>query len=171
MHKLCYLITLLCKFISDNIMPSELTKITIYVDGACSGNPGPGGWGAVLHREDGVEELSGSEPETTNNRMELKAAIEALRTLKTKCNVAIYTDSVYVKNGITQWIAAWKKNHWQTASGQDVKNKELWQQLDNENAKHQVIWRFVKGHSGNPGNERADALARAAAIKIAIAKH
>ena len=131
----------------------------IYTDGACKGNPGPGGWGALLVFRDREKELCGGEPATTNNRMELTAVIRALESLKRECAVAIYTDSQYVKNGIQTWIHAWKKNGWKTADRKPVKNAELWRELDALAAKHTVQWHWVKGHNGHPGNDRADALA------------
>ena len=135
--------------------------IIIYTDGACSGNPGPGGWGAILIHKEHRKELSGGEPETTNNRMELLAAIEALRALKHKpSNVELHTDSNYVKNGITQWISKWKKNGWKTANRKPVKNEGLWRELDELRASHDVEWHWVKGHAGHHENERADELAR-----------
>ena len=133
--------------------------VTIYTDGACKGNPGPGGWGAWLRWGDHERELFGGEPHTTNNRMELLAVINALRSLTRPCQVALYTDSEYVKNGITTWIHNWKKRGWRTADGKPVKNTELWQQLEAAVAGHQVSWHWVRGHTGDPGNERADALA------------
>jgi ribonuclease HI len=136
-----------------------LTDVEIYTDGACRGNPGPGGWGALLRTGDVERELCGGEAETTNNRMELLAAIEGLAALKRACSVALYTDSQYVRNGITQWMAGWKRNGWKTANRKPVKNKDLWQRLDAEAARHQVSWHWVKGHSGHPENERADQLA------------
>ena len=147
----------------------EATHVVIYADGACRGNPGPGGWGAWLKSGEREKELFGGEPLTTNNRMELTAVIEALASLKRHCKVTIYTDSAYVKDGITSWIHNWKRRGWRTAdkkargwktaSRQPVKNVELWQRLDSLNAAHEVHWRWVKGHSGDPGNERADQLA------------
>jgi len=134
----------------------------VYTDGACRGNPGPGGWGVVLASGQHEKTLYGYEAQTTNNRMELMAAIMALRTLNTPCQVAIWTDSQYVRQGITQWIHNWRKRQWKTAAKQPVKNAELWQQLDAEAQRHQVEWHWVKGHSGHPGNERADALANQA---------
>ena len=134
--------------------------VEIFTDGACRGNPGPGGWGAIL-RYNGVEkEISGGEAETTNNRMELMAAISALAALKRHSHVELYTDSAYVKNGISQWIHGWKRNGWKTADRKPVKNAELWQQLDALRAKHDISWHWVKGHAGHPENERADELAR-----------
>jgi len=135
-------------------------KVEIYTDGACSGNPGPGGWGAVLLYGDREKELFGGAPETTNNRMELTAAIEALEELKRPCQVRLHTDSTYLKRGITEWIARWKRNGWRTADRKPVKNQDLWQRLDAALARHRVEWRWIKGHAGNAGNERADALAR-----------
>ncbi|MEO0997587.1 MAG: ribonuclease HI [Pseudomonadota bacterium] len=133
--------------------------VTIYTDGACRGNPGPGGWGALLIAGSERRELWGGETDTTNNRMELMAAIEALKALKRTCDVTLYTDSVYVKNGITSWMANWKRRGWRTASKQPVKNQDLWQALDREAGRHRIDWRWVRGHDGNPGNEHADALA------------
>ena len=134
--------------------------ITIYTDGACSGNPGPGGWGAWLQYGDHEKELCGGAPETTNNRMELTAAIEALKALKrSPSDVALYTDSVYVRDGITSWIHNWKKNGWRTAKKKPVKNDDLWRELDEMISQHSIVWHWVKGHAGDPGNERADMLA------------
>jgi ribonuclease HI len=133
--------------------------VVIYTDGACKGNPGPGGWGAWLRWGDHEKELFGGEPLTTNNRMELTAVIEALSALKRSTAVAVYTDSEYVKNGITTWIKGWKNRGWRTADNKPVKNQELWQRLDSLVAQHQVSWHWVRGHTGDPGNERADELA------------
>jgi ribonuclease HI len=133
--------------------------VEIYTDGACSGNPGPGGWGAVLTYRGREKEICGGEPATTNNRMELMAAIQALETLTRPTTVHLYTDSVYVRSGITSWLASWKRNGWLTSAKQPVKNADLWQRLEAAAAPHQVQWRWVKGHNGDPGNERADALA------------
>ena len=133
--------------------------VVIYTDGACKGNPGPGGWGAWLRWGSFEKELFGGEPATTNNRMELTAVIESLALLKRRSPVAIYTDSEYVKNGITTWIHGWKKRGWRTADGKPVKNIDLWQKLDAQVALHSVAWHWVRGHTGDPGNERADALA------------
>ncbi|RCS23370.1 ribonuclease HI [Phyllobacterium salinisoli] len=135
--------------------------IEAYTDGACSGNPGPGGWGVVLRWNGKEKELFGGEPDTTNNRMELMAAISALTGLKEPCEVALYTDSKYVMDGISKWIHGWKKNGWKTADRKPVKNGELWQALDEATRRHKVTWHWVKGHAGHPENERADALARA----------
>ena len=131
----------------------------IYTDGACKGNPGIGGWGAWLRAGEHEKELCGGEHETTNNRMELTATIKALQTLNVPCSVDLYTDSVYVRDGVTKWITNWKRNNWRTASKQPVKNKDLWQALDQAIGEHEVNWHWVKGHSGNEGNERADQLA------------
>ena len=133
--------------------------VEIFTDGACRGNPGPGGWGAVLRYGDTDKELHGGEAMTTNNRMELTAVIKALEALKRECEVRVVTDSQYVKNGITQWIAGWKRNGWRTANRKPVKNVDLWQRLDAAVADHRVEWAWVKGHSGHPENERADQLA------------
>lgn len=134
-------------------------KVEIFTDGACKGNPGPGGWGAVLRYGSAEKELHGGESETTNNRMELMAAIEALNTLTRSCEVVLTTDSQYVKQGINDWLAGWKRNGWRTAARQQVKNKDLWQALDVACQRHQIEWRWVKGHAGHPENERADKLA------------
>jgi len=134
--------------------------ITIWTDGACSGNPGPGGWGAILRAGGEEKELSGGAPATTNNRMELTAAIMALESLKSPSEVDIHTDSQYVRGGVTGWIHGWKRNGWRTADKKPVKNIELWQQLDAATARHQIRWHWVKGHAGHPENERADVLAR-----------
>lgn len=141
---------------------THLPRVTVYTDGACRGNPGVGGWGAVLQSGDHEKTLHGFEAHTTNNRMELMAAISALRTLNTPCEIALWTDSQYVRQGITQWIHNWLKRGWKTAAKQPVKNAELWQALHAETQRHQVEWHWVKGHSGHPGNERADALANQA---------
>ena len=133
--------------------------VEIYTDGACSGNPGPGGWGAVLTYRGREREIFGGEAATTNNRMELMAAIRALETLTRPTTVHLYTDSVYVRSGITSWLAGWKRNGWLTSAKQPVRNADLWQRLEAAAAPHQVQWRWVKGHNGDPGNERADALA------------
>jgi ribonuclease HI len=138
-----------------------MTKhVEVFTDGACSGNPGPGGWGAILRYGDSVKEMSGGEPVTTNNRMELLAAINALEALKRPSKVDLHTDSQYVKNGIMTWIHGWKRNGWKTADKKPVKNAELWQRLDEVRDLHEVTWHWVKGHAGHPENERADELAR-----------
>ena len=134
-------------------------KIYIYTDGACRGNPGPGGWGALLKYENHIKEIKGGSLLTTNNIMELTAVIESLNLLKFKSKVVIITDSAYVKNGITTWIHNWKLKGWKTASKKPVKNKELWMKLDALSSKHDILWKWVKGHSGNPDNDRADFLA------------
>jgi ribonuclease HI len=134
-------------------------QITIYTDGACKGNPGPGGWGALLQYGDKRRELKGGELATTNNRMELRAAIEALNALKETCRVTLFTDSVYVMQGLTQWLPNWKRRGWKTADNKPVKNQDLWQALDAAVQRHQIDWRWVKGHNGDPGNEAADRLA------------
>ncbi len=136
--------------------------VEVFTDGACSGNPGPGGWGAILRFNGMTRELSGGEPSTTNNRMELTAAIEALNALKEPCHVALHTDSKYVMDGISGWIKGWKRNGWRTADKKPVKNVELWQALDAAVARHKVDWTWVKGHAGHAENERADELARLA---------
>jgi ribonuclease HI len=143
-----------------------MTRLVAYTDGACSGNPGPGGWGVLLRAErDGKvlkeRELQGGEAQTTNNRMELMAAIAALEVLERPSELTIVTDSAYVKNGVSQWIHGWKRNGWRTADKKPVKNVELWQRLDAAQARHKVTWEWVKGHAGHPENERADELARA----------
>ncbi|MDR7268290.1 ribonuclease HI [Pelomonas saccharophila] len=134
-------------------------QVTIYTDGACKGNPGPGGWGAWLSSGGHDKELFGGERETTNNRMELTAPIEALASLKRSCDVVVYLDSEYVRKGITEWITNWQRRGWKTADGKPVKNADLWQRLDALRKLHSVEWRWVKGHAGDPGNERADMLA------------
>ena len=136
-----------------------MKEVDIYTDGACRGNPGPGGWGAWLVAGEHERELCGGESLTTNNRMELTAAIEALAALKRECRVQLYTDSQYVRNGITEWLPQWKKRGWKTADRKPVKNADLWVRLEQEIARHEVHWHWVRGHSGHEGNERADALA------------
>jgi ribonuclease HI len=136
-----------------------VNKVTIYTDGACRGNPGPGGWGVLLLYGDHVKVLYGGETDTTNNRMELVATIEALQALKKNCTVNLYTDSTYVKNGIQQWMKKWKTNNWKTAGKKPVKNRDLWEVLDQQVKSHSVTWHWVKGHAGDPGNEKADELA------------
>ncbi len=144
-------------------MPQK--HISIYTDGACSGNPGPGGWGALLVYGDTEKEISGGEAQTTNNRMELMAAIAALESLKEPCTVDLYTDSNYVRHGIMTWIHDWKKRGWKTADKKPVKNVDLWQRLEAATHTHAITWHWVKGHDGHPQNERADALARAAIVR------
>jgi len=134
-------------------------RVEIYTDGACKGNPGPGGWGALLKFGGHERELFGGEPLTTNNRMELTAVIHALVALKRACRVELYTDSQYVKRGITEWLPQWKQRDWRTADGKPVKNADLWQALERAAARHQIAWHWVQGHAGHDGNERADALA------------
>ena len=136
-----------------------MKEVIIYTDGACRGNPGPGGWGALIKFDTAEKEIFGGQNNTTNNQMELSAAIEGLSILKEPCNVELFTDSKYVMDGITQWIQNWKKNNWKTSAKKEVKNKELWQQLDQLMSYHQVQWHWVKGHSGDSGNETADLLA------------
>ena len=139
-----------------------MNKVEIFTDGACKGNPGPGGWGAILRYKNKEKEIKGFSEKTTNNIMELKAVIEALKNLKKPCEITITTDSKYVKNGITDWIHNWKKNGWKTAAKKEVKNKELWIELDSLIKIHSISWDWVKGHSGHPENERADLLANIA---------
>jgi ribonuclease HI len=141
---------------------AELAEVEIFTDGACRGNPGPGGWAAILRYRTVEKELSGYEPETTNNRMEMTAAIAGLEALKRPCRVRLYSDSQYLRDGITKWIHGWKRRDWRTADKQPVKNVDLWQRLDAAAARHVVTWEWVRGHAGHPENERADALARAA---------
>lgn len=143
-----------------------MAELFAYTDGACSGNPGPGGWGALLIARDGesvlkTRELKGGEAETTNNRMELLAAINALEALERPSTLTVVTDSAYVKGGITQWMFGWKKNGWKTSTRKPVKNEDLWRRLDDAQARHEVTWKWVKGHAGHPENEKADELARA----------
>ena len=137
-----------------------MDNVTIYTDGACSGNPGSGGWGALMQFGAHERELKGGEPQTTNNRMELFAAIAALEALKRPCTVNLHTDSTYLRDGITKWIINWKRNGWKTAAKEPVKNVDLWQRLEAATQRHEIAWHWVKGHAGDPGNEAADALAR-----------
>ena len=143
----------------------SLPAVEIFTDGACRGNPGPGGWAALLRTADKEREISGGEPLTTNNRMELRAAIEALNALKRPCRVELHSDSQYVRDGITKWIFSWQRNGWRTADKKPVKNADLWQELLDAEARHEVQWHWVKGHSGHPENDRVDALACAEADK------
>ncbi len=140
----------------------DKARVTIYTDGACSGNPGPGGWAAILFWNGEEKELSGGEKPTTNNRMELKAAIEGLNALKAESSVILYTDSRYVMDGLTKWLPRWMANGWKTADKKPVKNEDLWRMLDEAASRHEVDWQWVAGHSGDEGNERADSLAREA---------
>ena len=149
---------------------SPQDKIIIYTDGACSGNPGKGGWGAILMFKEHEKKISGGLKETTNNQMEIRAVIEALKTIKKPAEIIIYTDSKYVMDGITKWINGWKKNGWRTADRKPVKNSELWHELDEEVGKHRIEWRWVKGHSGNKYNDIADELARDGIAKISHLK-
>ena len=139
--------------------PTTLGKVTIYTDGACKGNPGPGGWGVVLKSGDKEKYLHGGETLTTNNRMEMTAVIEALKALKMPCHVSLYTDSKYVMQGVTEWLSGWKARGWKTAGKDPVKNVDLWQEIDSLLGTHEIAWHWVKGHAGHPGNELADALA------------
>mgnify|MGYP006190006751 CR=1 FL=1 len=145
-----------------------MKNVKIYTDGACKGNPGKGGWGAVLQYGDTEKEISGYQPKTTNNIMELSAAVEALKLLKEPCNIILTTDSTYVKNGISSWIFNWKKNGWKTSAKKPVKNKELWQELDQLAQNHTIQWEWVKGHSGHPENERCDELANEAILAVKL---
>jgi len=142
-----------------------MDEVEIFTDGACSGNPGPGGWGAILRYRGVEKEISGGENPTTNNRMEMLAAITALEALKRPCTVQVYTDSQYLRDGITKWLPAWKARGWRTADKKPVKNVDLWQRLDTAAAPHRIEWNWVRGHAGHPENERADALARAAIVR------
>lgn len=142
---------------------TDLPIVELFTDGACKGNPGPGGWGAILRSGDTEKELSGGERQTTNNRMEMTAVVEGLNALKKPCRVTVYTDSKYVLDGITKWVLGWQKKGWRTADNKPVKNVEIWQALVAATARHKVTWQWVKGHAGHPENERADALACAQA--------
>lgn len=154
-----------------DLPPTTAQHVVIYTDGACKGNPGPGGWGAMLTSGGTVKELFGGEMGTTNNRMEMTAVIEALAALKRPCRVTLYLDSEYVRKGITEWISGWKARGWRTAAKQPVKNIDLWQKLDHliSSSGHTIEWRWVKGHAGDPGNERADALANKG-VMLALSK-
>ncbi len=152
---------------TDTASPEAAPRaVTIYTDGGCKGNPGPGGWGVVLLAGRHRRELSGAEPHTTNNRMELRAAIEGLRALNRRCQVTLVTDSEYVKNGITTWINGWQRNGWKTKDKQPVKNAELWQELLAQTARHEMQWRWTKGHANDAENNRCDALANEAIRKL-----
>jgi ribonuclease HI len=143
-------------------MPAAGKSVVVYTDGACSGNPGPGGWGAILLYDGHRKEISGGEPVTTNNRMELIAAISALEAVKRPSRIEVHTDSEYLKNGISTWIHSWKRRGWRTAAGSPVKNEELWRRLEEAQVPHEVVWHWVRGHAGHDENERADELARQA---------
>ncbi len=151
---------------NENPKKAPVEPVVIYTDGACSGNPGPGGWAAILKWRDQEKTLSGAAPATTNNIMELTAVIRALEALKRPLPVIVATDSRYVMDGITRWLKRWKQNGWRTADKRPVKNADLWRQLDSATARHSIEWRWVKGHSGDRGNERADKLARAAISQL-----
>ena len=149
-------------------MTNEVVDIQIFTDGACRGNPGPGGWGVILRSGSHEKELFGGEQSTTNNRMELRAAIEGLAALKRPSRVTVTTDSQYVRQGITQWIEGWKRNQWRTSAKKPVKNQDLWQLLDELTCRHEVTWEWVKGHSGHPDNELADALANRGIDELSV---
>ena len=149
-------------------MTNEVVDIQIFTDGACRGNPGPGGWGVILRSGSHEKELFGGELSTTNNRMELRAAIEGLAALKRPSRVTVTTDSQYVRQGITQWIEGWKRNQWRTSAKKPVKNQDLWQLLDELTSRHEVTWEWVKGHSGHPDNEHADALANRGIDELSV---
>ena len=144
----------------------DLKAVEIHTDGACLGNPGPGGWGALLRYKGRERELSGGEPDTTNNRMELMAAIQGLETLTEPCSIDLYTDSQYVRQGITEWMPGWIRRGWRTAGGDPVKNRDLWERLAAATLRHRIAWHWVKGHNGDPDNERVDVLARNAATAV-----
>lgn len=159
----CYLRTDVLQYAKTQRQDDDLAKkVTIYTDGGCSPNPGPGGWAALLIYNGTQQEISGGMKQTTNNQMELTAAIEALETLNEPCDVELYTDSTYLKNGITSWMHTWKRNGWQTSKKQPVKNQDLWRRLDAATQRHKIKWKWVRGHSGNEHNERVDALVNAA---------
>jgi ribonuclease HI len=151
---------------TDKESSGQITKVQVFTDGACRGNPGPGGWGALLRHNETVKELYGAERATTNNRMELMAAIQALESLKRPCEVTLTTDSQYVRKGITEWIDNWKRRGWKTADKKPVKNQDLWQRLEQATHKHKIHWKWIKGHSGHAENERADALANKAVDEL-----
>ena len=148
----------------------RIASVIMYADGACKGNPGPGGWGVYLQSGEHAKELCGGELNTTNNRMELTAVIEGLNALKKRCSIDVYTDSQYVRKGVLEWMPKWKLNGWKTSDKKPVKNSDLWQTLDAASVRHLVRWHWVKGHSGNPGNEKADALANLGVEKAMTAK-
>lgn len=150
----------------SKLPPDSLPAVDIYTDGACSGNPGPGGWGAIIEYQAATTDLSGGDSLTTNNRMEMSAAIQALQALPLRCQVTLYTDSMYLRDGVSRWMENWKKNGWKTADKKPVKNQDLWLELDNLLKQHDISWQWVKGHAGHPQNERADALARNAIIAV-----
>ena len=150
----------------EKTTPDKITKVQVYTDGACRGNPGPGGWGVLLRYNDTEKELYGAERATTNNRMELMAAIQALESLKRACEVTLTTDSQYVRKGITEWIDNWKRRGWKTADKKPVKNQDLWQRVEQATHKHKIHWKWIKGHSGHAENERADALANKAVDEL-----
>jgi ribonuclease HI len=143
-----------------------MKTVTLYSDGACEGNPGPGGWAAVLTYQDHIKEITGGSPATTNNRMELQAAVEGLRALKEPCEIDFFTDSKYVQSGISEWLKDWKSRRWKTKDKKTVKNEDLWKKLDVESSKHKINWRWLKGHAGDQMNERCDLLARTETLKI-----
>jgi len=149
-------------------MTEQKKVVLVHTDGACKGNPGPGGWGAILEYGDHTKELCGGEANTTNNRMELRAVIEALKALSRSCVVKIVTDSQYVQKGVESWMPQWKRKNWKTAAGKPVANRDLWELLDQELAQHTVIWEWVRGHQGHDGNERADALANRGVASITV---
>jgi ribonuclease HI len=151
---------------APELASQPLPHVVIHTDGACSGNPGPGGWGAILAFGDHEKELKGGEPNTTNNRMELMAAISALEALKRPCRVELHTDSQYLRDGVTSYLARWKRNGWRTADKKPVKNIDLWQRLDGAMHQHQIVWHWLRGHAGHALNERADLLARQAIAEI-----
>jgi ribonuclease HI len=157
---------IMAAILAIDILVERMKKVVIHSDGGCHGNPGPGGWAAVLEFGQNKRELSGGAPATTNNRMELQAAIEALNALKEPCEVEFYTDSEYVKNGVSEWLSHWKRNGWRTKSKKPVKNEDLWRALDSSVAQHKVAWHWLKGHAGHSGNERCDQLANEEIAKI-----
>lgn len=152
----------------NSLSPDSFPQVNIYTDGACSRNPGPGGWGAVLICDTFESDLSGGEAQTTNNRMEMMAAVEGLKALPLRCQVILHTDSMYLKDGVTLWMKNWKRNGWRTADKKPVKNQDIWQELDALLTKHEIEWKWVKGHAGHPENERADTLARSGIIKLQV---